>query len=69
MIATLAENSGVSVVWDIVAKKYLSENKIQLVWNSSKMPATEVYLLSRKNDTLNAILDEVKNEIRTFIMG
>ena len=68
MLATLAENSGVSVVWDINAKHYLNKNKIQLVWNSSKMPSTEVFLLARKNDTLNAVLDEVKEEIRTYML-
>lgn len=67
MLATLAENSGVSVVWDINAKKYLAENKIQLLWNSPKMPETEVFLLARKNDTLNSILDEVKEGISAYI--
>ncbi|CAM3743180.1 LysR family transcriptional regulator [Flavobacterium gelidilacus] len=69
MLATLAENSGVSIVWNINAKRYLKENKIQLVWNSSKMPSTEIYLLARKNDTLNSILDEVKEEIGAYILA
>lgn len=68
MLTTLADNSGVSVVWDVNAKQFLRENKIQLVWNSSKMPSTEVYLLSRKNDSLNAVLEEVKEEIKTYIL-
>ena len=68
MLHTLADNSGVSVVWDINAKQLLQENKIQLVWNSSKMPQTEVYLLARKNDTLNSILEDVKNELRSLIL-
>ena len=67
MLNTLAENSGVAVVWDINAKQLLQENKIQLVWNTSKMPTTEVYLLARKNDTLNSILEEVKEELRSLI--
>jgi DNA-binding transcriptional LysR family regulator len=69
MLSALTENSGVSVVWDINAKKHLSENKIQLVWNSSKMPSTEVYLLARKNDTLNIVLEEVKEEISAYIIS
>ena len=68
MLATLTENSGVSIVWDINTKKYLNENKIQLLWNSSKMPKTEVFLLARKNDTLNSILDEVKEEISACLL-
>jgi DNA-binding transcriptional LysR family regulator len=69
MLATLIENSGISIVWDINAKKYIKTGKIQLVWNSSKMPPTEIYLLARKNDTLNSILEEVKQEIRVFVLG
>jgi len=69
MLSTLAENSGISVVWDINAKQYLKENKLQLLWNSSKMPSTEIYLLARKNDTLNAVLNEVKEEISTYILN
>ncbi len=68
MLATLAENSGVSIVWDINAKKFLAANKIQLLWNSSKMPDTAVYLLARKNDTLNSILDEVREEVSTWLL-
>lgn len=68
MLSTLAENSGVSVVWDINAKHYLKANKLQLLWDSPKMPSTEIYLLARKNDTLNSILDEVKEEISAFIL-
>ena len=69
MLLALIENSGLSVVWDVNAKKYLRENKIQLVWNSSKMPSTDVYLLARKNDTLNSILDDVKEEISNYILS
>ena len=68
MITTLAENTGVAVVWDINVKQLVQENKIQLVWNSSKMPATEVYLLARKNDNLNSILEDVKEELKSLIL-
>lgn len=67
MLATLAENTGVTIVWDINARNYLAANKMQLLWNSDKMPETEVYFLYRKNNTLNSILDEVKEAIRAFI--
>ncbi len=69
ILSTLVENSGVSVVWNINAKPYLKNNQLQLIWDSAKMPSTEMYLLARKNDTLNSILDEVKEEIRTFILS
>ena len=67
MLNTLAENSGVAIVWDINAKQLLQENKIQLVWDSSKMLATEVYLLARKNDTLNSILEDVREELKCLV--
>jgi DNA-binding transcriptional LysR family regulator len=69
MLATLAENSGVSIVWNINAKQHLKENKIQLVWNSSKMPSTLVYLLARKNDTVNSIFEEVIGDLNAFILS
>jgi len=69
MLATLAENSGVSIVWNINAKQHLKENKIQLVWNSSKMPSTVVYLLARKNDTVNSIFEEVIGDLNAFILS
>ncbi|WP_338377815.1 LysR family transcriptional regulator [uncultured Flavobacterium sp.] len=68
MLSTLTDNSGVSVVWNINAKHYLKAKKLQLLWDSPKMPSTEIYLLARKNDTLNSILDEVKEEISAFIL-
>ncbi|WP_130734940.1 LysR family transcriptional regulator [Flavobacterium sp. J27] len=66
MINTLSKNSGLAVVWDSNAKTFLEEGKIQLLWNSPKMPNTKVFLLSRKNDTLNSVLDEVLSEIKVF---
>lgn len=69
MLATLAKNTGISIVWDVNAKQLLQEHKIQLVWNSAKMPSTKVYVLARKNDTLNSILEDVKEEIATFILS
>jgi DNA-binding transcriptional LysR family regulator len=67
MLSALVENSGVTVVWDINAKQYLKANKLQLLWDSPKMPSTEIYLLARKNDTLNTVLDEVKEEISAYV--
>ena len=68
MLMTLAQNTGVSVVWDINAKGLLAKKEIQLIWNSEKMPSTDLYLLARKNDTLNSILEDVKNELRSLIL-
>ena len=67
LLTTLSENSGVSVVWDINAKPFIEEKKLQLVWNSTKMPSTEIFILSRKNDTLSSILEEVQKEMQTYL--
>ncbi|NHN25448.1 LysR family transcriptional regulator [Flavobacterium jejuense] len=67
MLNTLSKHSGLAVVWDINAKEFLEMNRIQLLWISSKMPFTPVYSLSRKNDTLNSILDEVLIELKLFL--
>ncbi len=64
MLNTLSKNSGLAVVWDINTKEFLESKRIQLLWNSSKMPFTSVYLLSRKNDTLNSILDGIVDELK-----
>ena len=69
MLSTLVENSGVSVVWDINAKPYLKNNQLQLIWDSAKMPSTEIYILSRKNDALNIVLKEMKEEISAYILS
>lgn len=70
MLESLSKNTGISIVWDINVKKYLKEKKIQLVWDSPKMPSTQVFLLSRKNDTLNSVLKNVVEEIKTsFNLG
>ena len=67
MLNTLSKNSGLAVVWDINAKEFIENKSLQLLWDSSKMPSTEVYVLSRKNDSLNSILEEILNELKKYI--
>ncbi len=64
MLNALSKNTGLSIVWNINAKEFLESKSIQLVWDSPKMPKTSVYLLSRKNDSLNTILNEVLTEMK-----
>ncbi|WP_445456547.1 LysR family transcriptional regulator [Flavobacterium sp. HNIBRBA15423] len=64
MLNALSKNTGLSIVWSINAKEFLESKSIQLVWDSPKMPKTSVYLLSRKNDSLNTILNEVLTEMK-----
>ena len=66
LLTVLSRNTGLAIVWDINAKDFIEKGNIQLLWDSLKMPTTSVYVLSRKNDTLNAALDKVVNEIKSF---
>lgn len=66
LLTALSRNTGLAIVWNINAKAFINEGNIQLLWDSPKMPTTSVYVLSRKNDTLNAALDKVVNEIKSF---
>ena len=59
MIAILAQNTGISVVWDCNVASKIRNKELQLVWDSPKMPATPVFLLSGKNDNLSAIAQEI----------
>ena len=66
MLTTISKNSGIAVVWDINAKEFLANKKIQLLWDSSKMPLRSVFILSRKNHMLNSILDGILDELKIF---
>ncbi|WP_159689409.1 LysR family transcriptional regulator [Flavobacterium sp. 9R] len=59
MIAILAQNTGISVVWNCNVASKIRNKVLQLVWDSPKMPATPVFLLSGKNDNLSAIAEEI----------
>ena len=59
MIAILAQNTGISVVWDCNVASKIQDKELQLVWDSPKMPTTPVFLLSGKNDNLSAIAEEI----------
>ena len=60
MLDVLSKNTGVAVVWDINAKGFIEEKRIQLLWDSKQMPSTEVYLLSGKNVNFNSAFQEIE---------
>ena len=68
MIEILSRNSGVAVVWDINAKNFIEDKKIQLLWNSKEMPTTEVFLLSAKKESLNAIFEKIELELKSALL-
>ena len=67
MIEILSRNSGVAVVWDINAKNFIDDKKIQLLWNSKQMPSTDVFLLSAKKESLNAIFEKIEMELKSAL--
>ena len=67
MLEILSNNSGVAVTWDINSKNFIQENKLQLIWDSEAMPAIEVFLLSGKNDNLNALFQDIETELKIVL--
>lgn len=67
MIEMLSKNSGIAVVWDVNAKHFIQEKKIQLLWKSKQMPATDVFLLSGKNDNLSTIFEKIEVELKRVL--
>ena len=68
MIEILSKNHGVAVVWDLNAKNFIEDKKIKLLWNSKKMPTTEVFLLSAKKESLNAIFEKIELELISALL-
>ena len=67
MLEIIAKNTGVAVVWNINAKNFILENKIQLLWDSKDMPHTEVFLLSNKKENLKAIFDKIELKLKNLL--
>jgi DNA-binding transcriptional LysR family regulator len=67
MIEMLSKNTGIAVVWNINAKNFIEEKRIQLLWNSKQMPSTDVFLLSGKNDNLSAIFEKIELELKRVL--
>jgi DNA-binding transcriptional LysR family regulator len=64
MLGVLERGTGIAVVWDINAKQFIAEKRIQLLWNSNQMPSTEVFLLSGKNDNFNTAFQEIESVLK-----
>ncbi|MBY0245587.1 MAG: LysR family transcriptional regulator [Sphingobacteriaceae bacterium] len=60
MMKTLSENSGVAIVWDYNAKPFIENQQLQLLWQTNKMPTQELFLMVRKNNHYDDILNQLK---------
>ena len=59
MMETISKNKGIGIAWNCNAKSFIEQKKIQLLWDSEKMPKTTVYVMCRKNNNFDEILDEI----------
>ncbi|MEL1255998.1 LysR family transcriptional regulator [Flavobacterium sp. DGU38] len=64
MLEMLSRNSGIAITWNCNARKFIQQNKLQLVWNSFHVPEEYVYLLAAKNNNLKTFFDTIANEVR-----
>ena len=67
MLELLSKNTGIAVTWNCNARKYIKENKLQLVWNSFHVPEEFVYLLTAKNNNLNTFFESIAKELKLFL--
>ena len=67
MLEMLSRNTGVAVTWDCNAKSFLQSGKLQLLWESDRMPDTEVYLLSGKHSGFNTAAQEIEEELKKVL--
>ncbi|WP_316635883.1 LysR family transcriptional regulator [uncultured Flavobacterium sp.] len=67
MLELLSKNSGVAITWNCNARKYIKENKLQLLWNSFHVPEEYVYLLTAKNNNLSSFFDSISKELKLFL--
>ncbi|TDO84099.1 DNA-binding transcriptional LysR family regulator [Flavobacterium chryseum] len=67
MLEMLSKNSGIAITWNCNARKYIKENKLQLVWNSFHVPEEFVYVLTAKNNNLNSFFETISKELKLFL--
>jgi len=67
MLELLSKNSGVAITWNCNARKYIKENKLQLLWNSFHVPEEFVYLLTAKNNNQSSFFDSISKELKLFL--
>ncbi|RVT78235.1 LysR family transcriptional regulator [Flavobacterium sufflavum] len=67
MLDVLSKNSGVAVTWNVNAKSFIRNEKLQLLWETNQMPETSVYLLSAKNTGFNLATQEIEEELKKVL--
>lgn len=67
MLEILSKNSGVAVTWNINARSFIQDEKLQLLWETQLMPDTAVYLLLAKNAGINSAAQEIEEELKKVL--
>lgn len=67
MLETLSRNSGVAVTWSCNAKQFIQDQKLQLLWESDRLPEVDVFLLTAKNNNLNSLFEIVSAELKAVL--
>ena len=67
MLEVLSKNTGVTVTWNINAKSFIEEQRLQILWESDQMPITSVYILSGKNASFNSAAELIEDELKQVL--
>ena len=67
MLEVLSKNTGVTVTWNINAKSFIEEQRLQILWESDQMPFTSVYILSGKNASFNSAAELIEDELKQVL--
>ena len=67
MLEILSKNTGIAVVWNINAKNFIAENKVQLLWDCKQMLSTDVFLLSGKKVDISTIFRNIEQELKKVL--
>lgn len=67
MLELLSKNIGIAVVWNVNAKDFIAEKRIQLLWDSNQMPSTQVFLLSGKKENKIEFFENIEVELKKVL--
>ena len=64
MLTALVQHEGIALTWNCNAHTFLKSGSLIEVWDSSKMPVTNLFLLSAKNDHFDTAFHEIEAELK-----
>ena len=67
MLREVSKNEGLAIAYYCNAKEMIQDGKLQLLWNTPTMPDNEVFLISRKDDSLQPIFETIAHRLETIL--